>query len=114
MSVAVMNTAAAATVLQLPLTPPPHDIRWFHPWGSVTEYGDGKCDVHLCGTLLGWFGREDRDRSMRNVLLMTLAREPKMHLGRLASAFGITDEYLWELRKKAEVGGLGAVMLVRM
>jgi hypothetical protein len=105
---------AATTVPQLPFTPPTDEVRWFHPWGSVTESADGKCEVHLGGTLLGWFGRDDRDRSMRNILLVTLAGEPKMHLGRLADAFGITEQYLWELRKKASSGGPGAVMLSRM
>lgn len=70
--------------------------------------------MHLGGTLLGWFCRDDRDRSMRNVLLVTLAREPKMHLGRLATAFGVTDRYLWVLRRKAETSGIGAVLLSRM
>src|SRR5690606_5199429 len=39
--------------------------------------------------------------------------EPRMHLGRLAAAFGVSEEYLRILRRKAEAGGLGAVLLRR-
>ncbi|MGH9203550.1 MAG: hypothetical protein ACRD2A_20185, partial [Vicinamibacterales bacterium] len=98
----------------MPLPPPSQEIRWFQPWGSVTEYEDGRCEIHLGGTLLGWFDRDGKDRSMRNLLLVTLAAVPKMRLERLANAFGITDRYLWELRQKATTGGPGAVLLSRM
>lgn len=36
-----------------------------------------------------------------------------MHLGRLARAFGVSEEYLRILRRKAEADGLGAVLLRR-
>lgn len=114
MLTAVMDSSVSTIVAPLPFMPAGDEVHWYHPWGSVTGRADGRYEVHLGGTLLGWFRRDDRDRSMRNVLLVTLAREPKMHLGRLATAFDVTDRYLWVLRRKAEVGGIGAVLLSRM
>ena len=63
------------------------------------------------GFLLGEFGAEDKDRGPRNVLVVTLAKSEMLHLGRLAVAFGITEEYLRQLRRKEEAGGLGALLL---
>jgi hypothetical protein len=58
--------------------------------------------------LLGQYEREGRDRGARNMLLVTLAQEPQMHLGQLTEAFEVSEEYLRILRRKAEAGGLGA------
>ena len=110
---AEMGAVAVGTVSQLPLTISTDEVRWFHPWGAVTEFEDGRCAVQLGGVLLGWFARDDRDRSMRNVLLVTLANVPTMHFEHLATAFGVTDRYLWVLRKKAATGGIAAVLLSR-
>ena len=63
------------------------------------------------GFLLGEFGEQDKDRGPRNVLVVTLAKSEMLHLGRLAVAFGMTEEYLRQLRRKEEVGGLGALLL---
>ncbi len=63
------------------------------------------------GFLLGEFGEQDKDRGPRNVLIVTLAKSEMLHLGRLAVAFGMTDEYLRRLRRKEEAGGLGALLL---
>lgn len=109
-----MASVAARTISQLALTTTQDEVRWFHPWGSVTTHEDGQCAVQLGGALLGWFGRDDRDRSMRNVLLVTLANAPKIHFGHLATAFGVTDRYLWVLRQKVASDGIGAVLLARM
>src|SRR5882672_10682132 len=110
-----MDPLAAATVPQLPLTtlPPLDPVRWFCPWGCVSTRGEIR-EVWIGGTLIGQFNVGDRDRGVRNVLLVTLAGDPTMHLGHLAEAFGLTDEYLRLLRRKAEAGGLGAVFLCRM
>jgi hypothetical protein len=66
--------------------------------------------VYIGGTLIGAFDVDDVDRGPRNVLAVTLAKSDQFHLGRLATAFGITDEYLRQLRRKAEAGGLAAVI----
>ncbi len=110
-----MNALAAATVPQLPLATllPLDSVRWFCPWGCVAARGQVR-EVWIGGTLIGQFHVGDRERGVRNVLLVTLAGDPTMHLGRLAEAFGLTDEYLRLLRRKAEAGGLGAVFSSRM
>lgn len=64
------------------------------------------------GLLLGEFDAGEIDRGARNVLAVTLAKAG-LHLGRLATAFGIGEEYLRRLRRKEEAGGLGAVLLRR-
>lgn len=63
------------------------------------------------GFLLGEFGKQDKDRGPRNILVVTLAKSEMLHLGRLAVAFGMTDEYLRRLRQKEAAGGLGALLL---
>ena len=63
------------------------------------------------GFLLGEFSDQDKDRGRRNVLVVTLAKSEMLHLGRLAVAFGITEEYLHQLRRKEEAGGFGALLL---
>lgn len=85
-------------------------IRWFSPtggWfsstGSVVIRG-AIHSVFVGGLLLGEFDDRDRDRSRRNVLVVTVAKSG-VHLGRLAAAFGIGEEYLRELRRKEEAAG---------
>jgi hypothetical protein len=102
----------ALATLPLEATPPDTWVRWFAPYGCVVERG-AMCEVRVGGLLIGQFERDGRDRSVRNVLLVTLAQEPKMHLGHLAKAFGVSEEYLRLLRRKAESCGLGAVLLRR-
>lgn len=102
----------ALPTLPLEATPPETWVHWFAPYGCVVERGP-MCEVLVGGLLIGQFERDGRDRGPRNVLLVTLAQEPKMHLGRLAKAFGVGEEYLRLLRRKAEKGGLGAVLLRR-
>ena len=60
--------------------------------------------------LLGEFDTADRERGRRNVLVVAIAKSD-VHLGRLATAFGITDEYLRDLRRKEEAGGPAALMI---
>jgi hypothetical protein len=85
------------------------NTRWFAPYGCVVEHAD-RCQVFVGGTLIGEYRVDDRDRGPRNVLLVTLARDSKMHLGHLAAAFEIGEEYLRLLRRQAEKEGLGAVL----
>ena len=63
--------------------------------------------VFLNGTLIGVAGQ--RDRGLRNVIVVGLASESRMHLGHLAAAFGITVETLRLLRRLFEREGAGAL-----
>jgi hypothetical protein len=85
------------------------DTRRFSSDGVVIVR-ETTASVFIAGTLIGTFDVEDDDRGPRNVLVVTLAKSGQLHLGRLASAFGITDEYLRLLRRRAETTGLGAVI----
>lgn len=85
------------------------DTRWFAPYGCVTDRGGIK-QVFVGGTLIAQFDSDDRDRGPRNVLLVTLAKVPTMHLGHLAAAFELSEEYLRELRRLEEAQGLAAVL----
>lgn len=100
--------------LALPLReaspPPPYEVRRFSVDGAVVVRGD-RSSVFMGGFLLGEFGKQDKDRGPRNILVVTLAKSEMLHLGRLAVAFGMTDEYLRRLRQKEEAGGLGALLL---
>jgi hypothetical protein len=105
-----MDTPTAATVPRLPLAPrsPSDDPRWFCRWGCVVSRGDAR-EVWVGGTLVGTYSAADRERGPRNLLLVTLAGDPSMHLGHLAAAFEVSDEHLRQLRRKAEAEGLGAI-----
>lgn len=100
--------------LALPLKeaspPPPYEVRWFSADGAVVIRGD-RSSVFMGGFLLGEFGKQDKDRGPRNILVVTLAKSEMLHLGRLSVAFGMTDEYLRRLRQKEQTGGLGALLL---
>ena len=89
-----------------------YEIRWFAPYCCVVERG-GECSVYVAGSLIGGFGVDDRDRGPRNILAVTLGNARGMHLGHLAVAFGLSDEYLRLLRRRAETGGIGAVITGR-
>jgi hypothetical protein len=104
-----MGTSAQDTVSRLAIATSISNTRWFAPYGSVVERGEG-CQVFVGGTLIGEYDPSDRDRGPRNVLLVTLAKDPKMHLGHLAAAFGISEEYLRLLRRQEEKEGLAAVL----
>lgn len=89
---------------------PPYEVHRFSQDGVVVVR-DSRSSVFMGGFLLGEFGEQDKDRGPRNVLVVTLAKSEMLHLGRLAVAFGMTEEYLRQLRRKEEVGGLGALLL---
>lgn len=97
------------SVERLPITNPQPGTRWFCEYGCVTEV-DGANRVFIGDTLLGEFDPNDRDLGPRNVLLVMLAKEPKIHLGHLAAAFEISDEHLRRLRQAAKVDGYRAVL----
>ncbi len=96
-----VSSLAIATLLS--------NTRWFAPYGGVVER-DGVKQVFVGGSLIGQFDPADRDRGPRNVLLVTLAKEPTMHLGHLAAAFEIGEEYRRQLRRLEETQGLAAVL----
>jgi hypothetical protein len=102
-------TQATRAVAQLPITNSSPSVLWFAPYCSVVER-DGVKHVFVGGLLVGHFDPDDRDRGARNVYAVTLAKEPTVHLGRLATAFGIGEEYLRRLRRLEEAQGLGAVL----
>lgn len=85
------------------------ELRWFAPYGCVVER-DGVTQVFVGGALITQFESAERDRGPRNVALVTLSKVPGMHLGHLAAAFGLSDEYLRELRRLEEQQGLAAVL----
>src|SRR5512144_47181 len=101
-----------ALPLTEPLAQPLCEIRRFSADGAVVVR-DSIASVFIGGLLIGTFGEDADDRSPRNILAVTLAKSGQLHLGRLASAFGMTDEYLRILRRKEEARGLGAVLGAR-
>jgi hypothetical protein len=89
---------------------PLYEVHRFSRDGAVLVRGD-RSSVFMGGFLLGEFGERDKDRGPRNVLVVTLAKSEMLHLGRLAVAFGMTEEYLRQLRRKEQSGGLEALLL---
>jgi len=109
----VTEVEKAMEALHLPLNESPplpaYQVRRFSSAGVVLVHAR-RASVFIGGTLIGTFEVDDDDRGPRNVLAVTLAKSGQFHLGRLATAFGITDEYLRLLRRRAEATGLGAVV----
>jgi hypothetical protein len=108
-----METHAEVTVPRLPIANSHWEVDWFWRHGCVVER-DGIKEVFVGGALIGWFDPKDRDRGRRNVLMVTLAKEPTMHFGHLARAFGVGEEYLRRLRRLEERHGIAAVLLPAM
>jgi hypothetical protein len=84
-------------------------MRWFSTAACVSWSEDGeRAEVFVGGTLIGMFSR--KDRAARNALLMGLTADAKVHYGRLAAAFDITDETLRQMRRQCREEGLQAVV----
>ncbi len=79
------------------------EARWFGGGGCVADV-DGQSHVYVRGTLVGSFG--PRDSATRNLLMVSLAQGERVHLERLAEAFGFTADGLLRIRRlyKAEGG----------
>lgn len=92
-----------------PSAQPNQEIHRFSSDGVVIVR-DAIASVYIGGTLINAFEVDDDDRGPRNVLAVTLAKTGEFHLGRLAAALGIGEEYLRRLRRKEETGGLAAVI----
>lgn len=113
-AVALVLRAMEALDLPLPAQRPEADleIRRFSSDGAVVVRGTS-ASVFIGGTLIGVFDIDDDHRGPRNVLAVTLAKSEQFHLGRLADAFGMTDEHLRRLRRREETAGLGAILGLR-
>jgi hypothetical protein len=113
-AVALVLRAMEALDLPLPEPPPEADleVRRFSSDGAVIIRGT-TANVFIGGTLIGVFDTDDDHRGPRNVLAVTLAKSEQFHLGRLANAFGMTDENLRRLRRREETSGLGAILGLR-
>jgi hypothetical protein len=70
---------------------------------------DDRCDVLVGGSLIGSYDPRSRDLGPRNVLLVSLAQDPRMHYGQLASAFKLSEAQLLNLRKLAAEKGMQAL-----
>lgn len=98
--------------LAMELPNPAPGLRWFAAHGCVANRGTQR-DVTVGGSLIGSYGIDDADRGRRNLLIVTLASEPSMHLGQLAAAFEMTDENLRLLRRRAATYGLASIVTGR-
>ena len=100
---------ALALVLPEPPSPVGCEIRRFSSDGAVVVQGT-MANVYVGGTLIGGYDEDDDDRGTRNVLVVTLAKTEEFRVGRLAKAFGLTSEYVRQLRRKEEREGLRGVL----
>lgn len=84
-------------------------VRYFYGSGGgcVVERGEDR-EVFLGGVLLGSW--RDGETAARNVLLVTLTADPRIRLGKLAAAFGLSEERVRQLRRRHEQHGLGAIV----
>ena len=82
-------------------------LRWFSSQGCV-EVGGGRVSVRVGGSLVAEYA-EDDDGS-RNVILVGLAADPRVHLGRLAAAFSLSSEALRVMRRLCESEGVAALV----
>lgn len=103
---------ALALPLKEPSSPSRPEIRRFSSDGAVVVRGT-VAHVFIGGTLIGTFDEAADDRGPRNILAVTLAKSNQFHLGRLAAAFGMTDENLRLLRRKEGTHGLSALLGLR-
>lgn len=98
----MMSARESLPLLPFASTP---SVRWFSSYGCVAQRE--RFEVWVGGTLVGAYGPSDR--GVRNAILVGLAADPKMHLGALADAFGISSEALRQVRRAYEDGGLEAI-----
>ena len=82
------------------------NFRWFSQRGCLEYVGDER-SVYVGGTLIGKFKNDDR--YLRNIILLGLDHDKTIRKGKLARAFGLTDEYLRRMRKRVKDGGLESI-----
>lgn len=80
---------------------------WFSSQGCVDRSG-ARVSVWIGGSLVGEY--DPQDSGARNVIAVGLALDSKVHLGRLAEAFGVTSETLRVLRRLMETDGVEALV----
>lgn len=94
--------------LPLPLSPPSAtSTKWFSDNGCVVVHGE-RWSVLVGGMLISQFDKENL--GLRNMILVMLANDAKVHLGRLAKAFGLSRPGLDLIRKVFAEGGMRAVL----
>ncbi len=86
-------------------------VQYFSAAGCVVSDGEMR-EAFVGGTLVGSW--RNGETSTRNLLLMSLGGNRGIHLGRLAKAFGLSEERLRQLRRRRERGGIAAVLGDRM
>ena len=69
---------------------------------------DARAEVFVGSTLIGMFERQDP--RARNLILIGLCQGRRVRVGRLARAFGITDETLRKVRRLYEKEGLAGLV----
>jgi hypothetical protein len=70
----------------------------------------GQKAVFIGGQLIGAF--DPKNTVARNLLLLTASQDPRVHLGRLARAFGVGGELLRRVRRRHEKGGVKSLLQV--
>jgi transposase-like protein len=84
-------------------------LRPFSRDGYVLWSEDGgRAEVFVGSTLIGMFERQDP--RARNLILIGLCQGRRVRVGRLARAFGITDETLRKVRRLYEKEGLAGLV----
>ncbi len=82
---------------------PQKGMYWFAGRACVEHGDDGRCRVFVDGRLVGEFG--PGERGIRNTVVLGLSGERSFRKGKLAEAFGITDEHLRRIRRRYEAQG---------
>lgn len=101
-----MQTARAQQIIIPHVTTTDDNVRWFSAVGCVI-YRPDEAEVFVGGTLIGTFGA--KDVGLRNLLLVGLAKDPRIQKGALAAAFGLGAERLRRIRKDVEALGIKAL-----
>lgn len=84
-------------------------VRYFSEsgYGCVVERGE-KREVYLGGVLLGSW--HEGETAARNVLLVTLSADSRIRLGKVATAFGLSEERARQIRRQHEQHGPSAIV----
>jgi len=85
----------------------PSNQKWFSQHGCVV-HGESLSEVWVGGTLVGAFAPNDKAR--RNTILIGLLEDPRAHRGRLAGAFGISEETLRRVERRYQAEGVAGLL----
>ena len=103
------HATAEQRVLGLAAVEPP-GTRWFSGLGCVVSQVE-RTQVCIAGTMIAAY--DTSDVGSRNAVLVGLCQERHVRLGRVATAFGLSEETLRQIRRRFDEGGLAAVTEVR-